>query len=320
MNTNGRDDSVRALGEDLTKQIHKVFVGKESAIHHLIVGFISGLHVLIEDIPGLGKTTLAMSLAKSAGLDFGRIQFTPDILPGDILGMTIWSVEKHDFVFKPGGIMHQFILADEINRASARTQSSLLEAMQERAVTVDGNTYPLPSPFFVVATQNPVSFTGTFLLPESQTDRFGISLSLGYPPDKDETVILERFQEENPLDDLGAVTGPEAIIEARKKVRSVRTDSAIKEYLVKIAEATRKSPKIRLGMSPRATQHLLLASQAEALLSGRSFVIPEDVLSTAPAVLNHRLVLSAEAKIGEQETGEIIDAILARVPVPSGVK
>ena len=308
-----------SVANKIISGIDKVFVGKQMAVHNLLIGFLSGMHVLIEDIPGLGKTTLAMTLARATGLDFGRIQFTPDILPGDILGMTVWSIDKHDFVFKEGAIMHQFILADEINRASARTQSSLLEAMQERTITVDGRTIPLPEPFFVVATQNPSSFAGTFLLPESQTDRFGVSLSIGYPAAGEEVTILERFKIENPIDQVETVTSGEEIQSIRKRVREVRTNRKIDDFLVAIAEESRKSPKIRLGMSPRATQHLLLASQTNALIEGREFVIPEDALITVDAVLAHRLVLSAEAKVGNQSVHTVIDEVVRKVPVPTGV-
>jgi MoxR-like ATPase len=259
-------------------------------------------------------------MAKSSGLDFGRIQFTPDILPGDILGMTVWSAEQREFVYKKGAIMHQFILADEINRASARTQSSLLEAMQEQTVSIDGQTIPLPKPFFVVATQNPGSFTGTFMLPESQTDRFGISLSIGYPSVDDELTILERFRKVNPLDSLDGITTPDKVIEVRSVVRDVVVDDQIKRFMVAIAENTRKSPKIRLGMSPRATQHLLLAAQTQAIFNGRSYVTPEDVLDTVHAVLAHRLVLSAEAKVNNQTARQVIDEIMQKTPVPTGVQ
>lgn len=308
-----------SVAEKITSNIQTVFVGKRKSVHNLLIGFLSGMHVLIEDIPGLGKTTLAMTLARASGLDFGRIQFTPDILPGDILGMTVWSIDKHDFVFKEGAIMHQFVLADEINRASARTQSSLLEAMQERTITVDGRTIALPEPFFVVATQNPSSFAGTFLLPESQTDRFGVSLSIGYPAAGEEVTILERFKIENPIDVIETVTSGEEILSIRRRVREVRTNRKIDDFLVAIAEESRKNPKIRLGMSPRATQHLLLASQTNALIEGRDFVIPEDVLVIVGAVLAHRLVLSAEAKVGNQSVHTVIDEVVRKVPVPTGV-
>jgi MoxR-like ATPase len=305
--------------QKLEDHIGSVFVGNQKAVHTLVLGFLSDLHVLIEDIPGVGKTTLARSLAKSAGLDFGRIQFTPDLLPGDILGMTVWSAEKREFVFREGAIMHQFILADEINRASARTQSSLLEAMQEGSVTVDGTTYPLPQPFFVLATQNPVTFAGTFHLPEAQTDRFGLSLSVGYPTSENETTILDRFKEENPLDELDSIGGSSEVVEIRQQVRKLHVDAKIKAFLVEIANRSRHSTKIKLGMSPRATQHLLLASQAEALLKGRDYILPEDVLSVVSSVLAHRIVLSAEARMENLTPVQVIERIVSSVSIPAGI-
>ncbi len=309
----------KQLTTRLGEQIASVFVGSERIVHNLLIGFFGSLHVLIEDIPGVGKTTLAMSLARSTGLDFGRIQFTPDILPGDILGMTVWSVEKHDFLFKPGAIMHQFVLADEINRASARTQSSLLEAMQEEKVTIDGTTHHLPRPFFVIATQNPISFTGTFLLPESQADRFGLSFSIGYPNTDDEIAILERFRESNPIDRVEPVADPDEIIALRKEVGTVHVERSVMDYLVRIASATRENPKIKLGMSPRSTQHLLRAAQSEALLQGREFVIPEDVLTVSSLVIPHRLVLSGEARMENMTTLSIVEEIVTKIPMPTGI-
>jgi MoxR-like ATPase len=303
----------------LIKELGAVFVGTESCIKKVLLGYLTGLHVLIEDIPGVGKTTLARTLAKAVDLDFGRIQFTPDLLPGDVLGMTIWSIEKKDFIFKKGAIMHQFVLADEINRASAQTQSALLEAMQEGAVTVDSKTYRLPEPFFVIATQNPVTFSGTFQLPEAQIDRFGISFSIGYPNSEDEIAILDRFQEENPIDNVTPKAKPEDITEIRKQVRKIQVNKIIKEYLVEIAEHTRKSPKIKLGMSPRATQHLLLVSQANALFSGRDFVIPEDITANANDVLAHRMILSAEARMENISQRDAVTGIIDKIKMPSGL-
>ena len=304
----------------IINNISKVFVGKEHQIKIVLIGFLSGLHVLIEDIPGVGKTTLAKCLASSVDLDFGRIQFTPDLLPGDIVGMTTWNQDKRQFLYKPGSIMHQFILADEINRASPRTQSSLLEAMQEGSVTVEGVTYALPQPFFVIATQNPVHFVGAFPLPEAQVDRFGISLSLGYPPEEDEVEILSRFQKGNPLIDLSPVCSPDEVLEARKRVRRVHTETSIKEFIVRLAGETRRNSQIKLGLSPRACQHLLLAAQTHAFIENRDFVIPEDVLNVAHAVLPHRLILSAEARMENLNAYQIIDSITSKIPVPTGLK
>jgi MoxR-like ATPase len=294
-------------------------VGNEIAVHGLLVGCLSGMHVLIEDIPGVGKTTLAKTLAKSAGLDFARIQFTPDLLPGDVIGMTVWSGEKREFIFKPGAIMHQFILADEVNRASARTQSSLLESMQEHAVTVDGRTYPVPEPFFVIATQNPVSFTGTFQLPEAEVDRFGISFSIGYPSAEEEGVILARFKENDPLLELKAVITPAEIMAIRERVRKVFADEKVKDFIVSLARKTRANSRIRLGMSPRASQHLLLAAQTEAFLENRDFIIPEDVMNMTHHVIPHRILLRAEASLEDISAAKIVQDIVSELKIPTGL-
>ena len=299
--------------------IAKVFVGKEDQIRVLLTGFSAGLHVLIEDVPGVGKTTLARCLAASVGLDMGRIQFTPDLLPGDIVGMTIWSQEKREFVYKQGAIMHQFLLADEINRASPRTQSSLLEAMQEQSVTVDGQTHKLPQPFFVIATQNPVNFLGAFALPEGELDRFGVSFSLGYPGVTEEGEILGRFQEADPLLGLESVAEDEEIIKIREMVRSVFVDEKMKAYIVQISKNTRGNRNLKLGLSPRASLHLLLGSQATALLRGRAFVIPEDVLTIAPYVLAHRVILSSEAQMNNLTARDVIKRVIDSVPIPTGL-
>lgn len=314
------DSAVRAarLAAVLKREIRKAFVGSDAVIDLLIAGFFGGLHVLVEDIPGVGKTTLARSLALAAGLDFGRIQFTPDLLPGDITGVSIWSQESRSFVFRPGAIMHQFVLADEVNRASSRTQAALLEAMQEMAVTVDGTTYQLPEPFTVVATQNPLTFTGTFPLPEAQIDRFGLSLSLGYPGRADELEIMDRFHLDRPYDEISAVCEAVEIQGIRRDVRRILADEKIRHFLVSVAERTRRHPELRLGMSPRATQHLLRASQARALISGRDFVIPEDVLDVASAALRHRMVVTAEARMENRTAAVIVEEIVRQIDKPAG--
>jgi MoxR-like ATPase len=299
--------------------VARVFVGKESQVRSLLMAFAGGLHALIEDVPGVGKTTLARALAASVGLDFGRIQFTPDLLPGDITGMTVWSPEKREFLYKAGSVMHQFLLADEINRASPRTQAALLEAMQEGSVSVDGRTYLLPQPFFVVATQNPTSFLGAFPLPEGELDRFGLCLSLGYPGEADEVQILERFQEADPLRELQAVAGPEDILALRRLIREVHASEAVKRYVARIVAESRRSLQLKLGWSPRAAQHLLRAGQAVALLAEREFLIPEDILEAAPLVLAHRLVLAAEARLEGVTAAQVTSGILGRVPVPTGL-
>jgi MoxR-like ATPase len=303
----------------VAESISRVFVGKDPQVHTLLVAFGAGLHVLIEDVPGVGKTTLARCLAASVGLDFGRIQFTPDLLPGDIVGMTIWSPEKREFLYKEGALMHQFVLADEINRASPRTQSSLLEAMQEGSVTVDGTTRPLPHPFFVVATQNPVTFLGAFPLPEGELDRFGVSFSLGYPGPEEELEILSRFQEEDPLQELRPVMAARHILGIRRSIRAVHLSTELKRFIATIAAETRSSGALRLGMSPRASQHLMLAAQGEAFLRGRDFVVPEDVLELAPYVLAHRLILSAEARMENTDPRQVVARILGKVKIPTGI-
>lgn len=313
-------ERIRSVVQIIEDSIKKVFVGKENVIRLLLTGFVAGLHVLIEDVPGVGKTTLARTLSAGLGLDFSRIQFTPDLLPGDIVGMNIWNQVRNEFVFKSGAIMHQFILADEINRASPRTQSSLLEAMQEESVTVDGVTYQLPDPFFVVATQNPSSFTGSFHLPEGEIDRFGISFSIGYPDQNDEREILRRFQDDDPISSIAPSASPDDISHIRGLVRKVHVSDAIRDYIIFITKSTRESKALYLGASPRSSQHLQRASQGRAILEGRNFVIPEDVMALAVPVLAHRVILSAEAKMKGITLENVIEGIVEEKPVPVGIE
>ncbi len=313
-------ERVRSVVGTIEESIRSVFVGKVDVIRLLLTGFVSGLHVLIEDVPGVGKTTLARTLSAALGLDFSRIQFTPDLLPGDIVGMNIWNQVRNEFVFKSGAIMHQFILADEINRASPRTQSSLLEAMQEESVTVDGVTYKLPDPFFVVATQNPSSFTGSFHLPEGEIDRFGISFSIGYPVREDESEILRRFQDDDPIAGVVPSATPDEISHIRTLVRKVYVSDAIRDYIIFITKSTRESKALYLGASPRCSQHLQRASQGRAILEGRSFVIPEDVIALAVPVLAHRIILSAEAKMKGTALEDVVNEIVEEKPVPVGME
>lgn len=303
----------------LKNGITKAFIGSDEPVELLLTGFLAGLAVLIEDIPGVGKTTLAHSLACSCGLDFGRIQFTPDLMPGDITGMSIWSQEARDFIFKPGAIMHNFVLADEINRASARTQSALLETMQEGSVTVDGITHPLPQPFFLVATQNPLAFAGTFPLPEAQLDRFGLSMHIGYPLRDHELAINRLALLEDVFLQMDPVLTIEGTLQLRALSKAIKVDEKIHGYIVDLAIQTRRDGLLRAGMSPRAGQHLLRASQARALMAGRTYVLPEDVRILAVPVLAHRLSASAEARIGQRSEKEIVSGILERLPLPSGV-
>ena len=300
--------------------IAQVFIGKPETIRTLLTGFVSGLHVLIEDVPGVGKTTLARSLAAAVGMDFTRIQFTPDLLPGDITGMTIWDQEKKDFVYKQGAIMHQFVLADEINRASPRTQSSLLEAMQDGSVSIDGRTYRLPDPFFVVATQNPSDFIGAFHLPEGELDRFGVALSIGYPLSNDERSILNRFQSEEPLSHVKPIMSPTEVTETRAQVRKVQISDAVRGFIIQIANKTRASRFIRLGASPRASLHMQIAAQGHAYIDGRAFVIPEDVMAVTIPVLGHRIILSAEARMENKSAASVIAQILKECEIPTGIR
>jgi len=303
----------------ISEAICGVFVGKPSSVNLLLAGVVSGLHVLIEDVPGVGKTTLAKSLSESLGLDFSRIQFTPDLLPGDIIGMTIWKPDSQEFVFKSGAIMHQFILADEINRASPRTQSSLLEAMQEQAVTVDGHTYRLPEPFVVIATQNPSTFMGAFQLPEGELDRFGIALSLGYPDSEGEEEILRRFQTESSAPDIRPQISPSELQEIQRLVRSVQISDTVRTFIIEVVRKTRTTPLIQLGASPRAAVQLQRASQGHAFMSGRHFVMPEDVVALAPSVLAHRVILSSEARIGAAGSADIITQLVKECQLPVGI-
>jgi len=306
--------------QNISKNISGFFIGKKKQIQEMLIGFISGLHVLIEDIPGVGKTTLAKCLSASVGLSFARIQFTPDLLPGDILGMNIWDVEKREFIFKKGSIMNQFILADEINRASPRTQSSLLEAMQDETVSIDGKSYNLPRPFFVIATQNPVTFTGTFPLPEAELDRFGISLSLGYASNKEELKILGMSKNLNPFSELKPVTSPEQIINARKQVEDIFISDTLKEFIIALANKIRSSRYVKLGISPRSMQHLVSASKALALFHAREYVIPEDIINMVVPVLSHRIMLSTEAHMERKSVTDMLSDFLATTPVPAGRK
>ncbi|HWQ46281.1 MAG TPA: MoxR family ATPase [Longilinea sp.] len=296
--------------------IQKVIVGKKEVIELLMVAVLSEGHVLLEDVPGTGKTTLARSLAASLGCDFHRIQFTPDLLPSDVTGISWFNQKKQEFEFRPGPILTNIVLADEINRATPRTQSAMLEAMQERQVTGDGITRPLPRPFLVLATQNPIELEGTFPLPEAQIDRFLLRVALGYPEPEEENRMLERFRASDPLKELQAVVTPAEILEMQKVRQEVRVEPSVREYIVKIAIATRKNPDIQLGASPRASLALYQSSQALAAIRGRDFVIPDDIKAMAPPVLGHRLIMAAQAQLRGRTTQELIDDIVTSLPVP----
>ena len=300
----------------ITENIQKVIIGKPEVINHLLVSVLCEGHVLLEDVPGTGKTTLARALSLSLGCSFNRIQFTPDLLPSDVTGLSWFNQKSQEFEFRPGPIMHQIVLADEINRATPRTQSALLEAMQERQVTSDGVTRPLPRPFMVLATQNPVELEGTFPLPEAQVDRFLLRVAIGYPDQTEENNILERFKHSDPLQDLQAVTTPEEITALQQERRNVRIEDSVRDYIVRIARATRENKDIGLGASPRASLALYQSAQAWAAIHGRDFVLPDDIKDMAPPVLSHRLIISPQAQLRGRTAPELVSDIVDSVPVP----
>jgi MoxR-like ATPase len=296
--------------------IQRVIVGKDDVINLGIVAVLCEGHILIEDVPGIGKTTLARALSSSLGCTFKRIQFTPDLLPSDVTGLNFFNQKSQEFIFRPGPIISQVVLADEINRATPRTQSALLEAMQERQVTVDGVTRELPRPFLVLATQNPVELEGTFPLPEAQIDRFLLRIVIGYPTEKEENDILERFKKEDPLVNLDPVTTPEEIIHLQDERKRVRVEESVRDYVVRVARATREHHEIELGASPRATLSLYQASQAWAAINSREYVLPDDVKVMAPHVLTHRLMISPQAQLRGRQPAELVADIVDSVPVP----
>ncbi len=305
------------LCKKIEENVSRVIVGKERSIELLLVALLADGHVLIEDIPGLGKTLIAKSLARSIGASFKRVQFTPDLLPGDITGFNVYNQQAGDFTFQPGPVMTHVLLADEINRTIPRTQSSLLESMEERQVTVDGKTYGLPHPFFVMATQNPIELEGTFPLPEAQLDRFLLRIRLGYPGQQDEIAILDRFREKDPLRELEAVATPEQIAGLQEARKRIRVSQPVKEYITTIVNATRESSAFRLGASPRGSLSLMRASQALAALRGRDYVLPDDVKSLAVTVLAHRLILKEEERLRGEIQEPLLEEILRCIPVPA---
>ncbi len=307
--------------EKIIKNIKKVIIGKETVIKQVLTVVLADGHVLLEDVPGTGKTKLAKSLAVSLGVDFGRIQFTPDMLPADITGLHVFNRETGDFELKKGPVFTNILLADEINRATPRTQAGLLECMEERQVTIDGKTLPLSELFFVIATQNPVETAGTFPLPEAQMDRFLMRISMGMPERDEELAILHTYKKEDPLESLSAVVNAEDIFLLRKKAKEVFIHPAVEEYLVDIVRATRgEAPygndKIRMGVSPRGTLALMRCARAYACLEGRDYCVPDDIKALAVPVLAHRLVLSY-GQNGYRETAAVVKEILQQVPVPT---
>jgi len=307
---------IKDAAEQVKANIEKVIVGKGESIELALVALLCEGHILIEDVPGIGKTTLAKAIARSLGCTFRRIQFTPDLLPSDITGISFFNQKTQEFEFHPGPILTQILLADEINRATPRTQSALLEAMQERQITVDGETMPLPRPFLVLATQNPIELEGTFPLPEAQIDRFLLKVKLGYPSEDDENAILLRFEREDPLATLAAVMESQSLLALQDEVRLIHVDEAVRQYIVQVARATRQNAALELGASPRATLALYKTAQALAAIRGRAFVIPDDVKYLAPAVLAHRLLISPQARLRGRNREQIVQEVVATVPVP----
>lgn len=296
--------------------IEKVVVGKRAEVELALIALLSRGHILIEDVPGVGKTVLAKSLAQSLGCSFKRIQFTPDLLPSDVTGTSIYNQSTGDFEYRAGPVSAQILLADEINRATPKTQSALLEAMEEHQVTVDGVTHALPDPFIVMATQNPIEYEGTFPLPEAELDRFLLRISLGYPAKADEMQVLQSQQERHPLEDLQQVVDAEDVLETQKQVRQVYVDPLIVEYVVNLMEATRAHGDIYLGASPRASLALYRACQARAAMHGQDYVLPDDVKVMAIPVVAHRLIINAAARMRQISSVDVMAEILSRVPVP----
>jgi len=294
-----------------------VIVGKGRSIELLLVALLADGHVLIEDVPGLGKTLMAKSLARSIGGSIKRVQFTPDLLPADITGFNVYNQKTGQFTFQPGPVITNILLADEINRTIPRTQASLLESMEERQVTVDGKTIPLPHPFFVMATQNPIELEGTFPLPEAQLDRFLLKIKLGYPEKDEEISILERFQEENPLLELEAVANPEQITELQQARKKVRISSPVRQYITDIVRATRGHKSLRFGASPRGSLGLMRTGQALAALRGREYVLPDDIKYLVRPVLAHRLILKEEERLQGRIQEHFLEDIINQIPVPA---
>lgn len=296
--------------------IERVMIGKRSIAELSVTALLAGGHVLLEDVPGVGKTMMVRSLAKSVSADFKRIQFTPDLLPSDILGVSIYNPKELTFEFRPGPILGNIILADEINRTSPKIQSALLEGMEESSITIDGRTIQLEQPFFVMATQNPIEYEGTYPLPEAQLDRFLFKLKMGYPKQAEEIEVLRRAEQEIPIENLTAVITLEALIELQKAVKEVMVSEAVKAYIVFCARETRNHPAIHLGVSPRGSLALMKACQAYAFLKGRNYVLPDDVQYLVPFVFGHRIILRPEAKYEGITIEEVIQRILIKVPIP----
>ena len=310
--------NIKEFGESVAGNLEKVIVGKRQSIELIVIGLLCQGHVLIEDVPGVGKTMLARSLARSLDCVFNRIQFTPDMLPSDVTGVSIYNQQKNKFEFRPGPIIGQIILADEINRATPKTQAALLEAMEERQVTVDGTTHSLPKPFMVLATQNPIEYEGTFPLPEAQLDRFLLRLRLGYPSIADEIRVIDDQQLRHPLESLKSIVKLKEIQQAIDDVKRIYISPLIKKYIVDLTTRTRQSADVYLGASPRGSLSLARAGQARAALLGRDHVLPDDIKALAVAVLAHRIIVSPAARLRDLSSDRILQEIVHAAPVPGG--
>lgn len=309
---------IQPFGKKLTNNLEKVIVGKRHPIELIVISLLCQGHALIEDVPGVGKTVLARSLAKSLGCTFNRLQFTPDMLPSDVTGVSIYNQANREFEFRPGPIFAQVVLVDEINRATPKTQAALLEAMEERQVTVDGKTHPLPSPFMVLATQNPIEYEGTFPLPEAQLDRFLLRVRLGYPNASDEIEILDRQQLRHPIETLKSVIKVAELKEAMQEIKKIYVSEGIKRYAVELTNRTRQNEDIYLGASPRGSLGLFRTGQAAAALDGRDYVLPDDIKRMAVPVLAHRIIVGPAARLRELSAEQIVQEIVDNTPVPGG--
>lgn len=307
---------VQEVAQRITDNVEQVIVGKHDAVQLTTIALLCEGHVLIEDVPGTGKTMLAKAVSRSLGCIFRRIQFTPDMLPSDVTGVSVFNQKTREFEFRPGPVMAQIVLTDEINRATPKTQSALLEAMEERQITVDGVTYPMERPFLVLATQNPIEYEGTFPLPEAQLDRFMMRISLGYPETSDEITMLESQQHNHPVTRIEQVVSAEELIRAQQQIKDVYINDLVKEYIVKLVNATRKHPDVYLGASPRGSIALYKTGQARAAILGRDYVIPDDIKILAMVTLAHRLIISPSARIKNIDPRAVIQEILDSTPVP----
>jgi MoxR-like ATPase len=308
--------TVQEFATRVIENVEHVIIGKRDVVSLTLIGLIAQGHLLIEDVPGVGKTMLARSIAKSIGCSFRRIQFTPDMLPSDVTGVSVFNQKTLEFEFRPGPVMAQIVLTDEINRATPKTQSALLEAMEERQATVDGVTYPMKRPFLVMATQNPIEYEGTFPLPEAQLDRFMLRISIGYPSKEDEKKILDAQQFKHPIEDLDQVVTVDELLDAQAQVRQVRVDDLIKTYIVELVGMTREHPDAYLGASPRGSITLYRTAQVRAAMEGRDFVIPDDIKALALTALAHRLIVSPSARIKDVDPRAVVEDVLQSVPVP----